>query len=168
MWSVRHFLSDFNHIWNFYTDFHKVPNIQFQVNPSKESGTDTCGQTDGQQFSRIMVFNVAGNYKIYLGVHVKCPISLLDFNQIWMFLTDFHKSSRYQFSQKSAQLEQHWCMRMDRLEGRDEGNRRFFATVLMCLTSQCVRGLLELVRFQVLAAVNDQIGVCWMWRHVVW
>jgi hypothetical protein len=29
-------------------------------------------------------FNIAGNNKIYFGVHVKCPMFLPDFNQIWI------------------------------------------------------------------------------------
>jgi len=33
--------------------------------------------------------------KLYLGVHVKCPIFLSDFTQIWIFSTDFRKSLRY-------------------------------------------------------------------------
>jgi hypothetical protein len=33
-----------------------------------------------------------------LGIHVKYPILLPDFNQIWDFSTDFLKSSQYQIS----------------------------------------------------------------------
>jgi len=39
-----------------------------------------------------MYIHVADNNKTYLGLHVKCSIFLLDLNQIWTFLTDFHKN----------------------------------------------------------------------------
>jgi hypothetical protein len=42
------YLFDFNQIWTFSTDFTKVPNIKFKVNPSSGSRVDKCGQTDGQ------------------------------------------------------------------------------------------------------------------------
>ena len=48
---------------------------------------------------------VTNNNKTYLSLHVNSKIFLLDFNQIWVFLTDFHKSSQYQISQKSIQWE---------------------------------------------------------------
>ena len=35
------YLSDFNQIWNFSTDFHKVPNTKFHGNPSMVIGADT-------------------------------------------------------------------------------------------------------------------------------
>jgi hypothetical protein len=34
-----------------------------------------------------------GTKKVYLILHVNCPILLSDCNQIWIFLTDFHKSA---------------------------------------------------------------------------
>ena len=37
-------------------------------------------------------FNVAGNDQTYLGLQVKCPIFLPDFNQIWTSSTDLRKS----------------------------------------------------------------------------
>jgi len=58
-------------------------------------------------------FNVAGNNQNYLGLHVKCPISFPDFNQIWIFSTGFHVSPQYQFSRKSVQCEHHWSMWRD-------------------------------------------------------
>jgi hypothetical protein len=53
-------------------------------------------------------FYVAGNNKTYLVFLVKCPIFLSDYNYIWVFITDFHKSSQYQISGKSVQWEPHW------------------------------------------------------------
>jgi len=50
-------------------------------------------------------FNVAGNNKTHLDLHVKCPILLSDFNQICNISTDFHKTPRYQISWKSFQWE---------------------------------------------------------------
>jgi hypothetical protein len=35
---------------------------------------------------------IAGNNKTYLGFHVKCQIFLFDFDKIWSFSTDLHKS----------------------------------------------------------------------------
>jgi hypothetical protein len=43
---------------------------------------------------------VDGNNKMYLDLHVKCPIFLPDTNQIWDFMTDYHKNPPYQLSQK--------------------------------------------------------------------
>ena len=39
-------------------------------------------------------------------LHVKCPIFLPDFNQIWIFSTDFHETPQHQISRKSIQWEQ--------------------------------------------------------------
>jgi len=36
------------------------------------------------------------------------PENLLDFKQIWNFLTDFHKRSQYQISQRFYEWEQRW------------------------------------------------------------
>lgn len=39
-------LSDFNQIWHFLTDFHKVSNIKFHKNLSSRSKVDTCEWKD--------------------------------------------------------------------------------------------------------------------------
>jgi len=52
-----------------------------------------------------------GSNKTYLGFHVKCPILLPHFNQIWNFMTDFHKSPKYQISRKFAPWESRWYMK---------------------------------------------------------
>ena len=36
--------------------------------------------------------NFASDNKTYLGLHIKRPIISSDYNQIWCFTTDFHKS----------------------------------------------------------------------------
>ena len=36
------------------------------------------------------------NSKMYIGLYINCPIFLPDFNQIWVFLTDFHGSVQHQ------------------------------------------------------------------------
>ena len=41
---------------------------------------------------RLWRIYVAGNNKTILGLQVKCPILLSDFNQIWSVFTDLHKS----------------------------------------------------------------------------
>jgi len=39
-------------------------------------------------------------------LHVKFPMFLPDFNQIWIFATNFHRSPQYQVSRKSFQWEE--------------------------------------------------------------
>jgi hypothetical protein len=98
-----------------------MSNIKFNVNPFSGSSTDTCGQADGWtggererekergmdernnsliqfQSKRVILvrFNVSSNNKTHLGLHVMCPIFLPDFNQIWIFSTDFSESFQYQ------------------------------------------------------------------------
>ena len=59
--------------------------------------------------------------KTFLGLHVRCPIFLPDFNQIWVFSTDSYTFfSQYQIPRKSVRRER--CRQTD---GHDEGNRRF-------------------------------------------
>ena len=50
-------------------------------------------------------FNVAGNSEMYLGLHVKCLIFLIDLNQVLSVSTYFHESHQYQISQKFVQWE---------------------------------------------------------------
>jgi hypothetical protein len=39
---------------------------------------------------------------MFLGLHVKCQIFLLDFNQIWPLLMDFHESPNIEFYENST------------------------------------------------------------------
>jgi len=85
------------------------------VNPPSGSRAVTCRQTDGQtvwyNFSSrerffLVVIYINGS-KIYLGLHVRRQILLSDFNQIWIFTTDFPTSSQYQGTHKSVQWQPH-------------------------------------------------------------
>jgi hypothetical protein len=89
-------------------------------------------------FSR---FNVVGNNKTYLSFHVTYPILLPDFNQTWIFSTDFHGSPQYQISRKSVQWKPGWYVWTDGRTNRDgleednrglsrqcEGNWRYSST----------------------------------------
>jgi len=54
-----------------------------------------------------------------MGVLVKYPLFLSDFNHIRIFTTDFRKTFKYQISWKSVQWKQSFSMRTDR---HDEAN----------------------------------------------
>ena len=47
-------------------------------------------------------FNVARNGRTYVGRHVKPPICFPDFNQIWIFSTDFHGSPIIKFHRNQS------------------------------------------------------------------
>ena len=51
---------------------------------------------------------------MYIGLHVKCPLFFSDFNEAWIFPTDFRKMRKYQISWKSIQWERSCSMRANR------------------------------------------------------
>jgi hypothetical protein len=62
---------------------------------------------------------------IYIGRHVKCPLFLSDFNETWIFSTDFRKIVKYQIPWKHAQWQPRCSMRTDgRTDRHDEANSR--------------------------------------------
>jgi len=51
---------------------------------------------------RLWRCNDTGNSKRYGGLHVKCPVFLLDFDKVRILWTEFNKSPKYQISLKSV------------------------------------------------------------------
>ena len=64
---------------------------------------------------------------MYLDLHVKYPLFLLDFNETWIISTDFQKKNvKYQILLKSAQWEPSCSMRtVGQTDRHDEINSRF-------------------------------------------
>jgi hypothetical protein len=133
MYSARYFLSIVTKFGISRQIFMKIPNTKFHINPSSGSRADTCGQTDvltawyhitGRVIWR---FNVSCNNKTYLGLHVKCPIFLPDFNKICILSTDFYDSPISNFhGNPSTGVRAATCGQTD---GHYEGSRRFFASM---------------------------------------
>jgi hypothetical protein len=67
---------------------------------------------------------------MYIGLHVKYPLSLSDFNQTYILLTGFRKVLKYQISLKSVQWEPSCSIRTDghidrQTDRHDEAHSRF-------------------------------------------
>jgi hypothetical protein len=65
-----------------------------------------------------------------IGLHVKYPLLLSDFNETWIFWTDVRKILKYQILWKSVQWERSCSMRIERQkerrpDGHDESNSHF-------------------------------------------
>jgi len=59
--------------------------------------------------------------KMYIGLHVKCPLFLSSFKESWIFLTDFKKKSpKYQISRKYVHWEPSCSMWADRRMDRHD------------------------------------------------
>lgn len=60
-----------------------------------------------QQYKTMLLWPIhnAAHSKTILILHVKCPTSLSDFNQIWSFSAAFHESAQYQISGESVLWE---------------------------------------------------------------
>jgi hypothetical protein len=61
------------------------------------------------------------NKKMNIGLHVNCHLFLSDFNETWIFSTDFRKVLQYQILWKSVQWKTS-CSR--RTDGHDKANSR--------------------------------------------
>jgi hypothetical protein len=58
-----------------------------------------------------------------VGLHIKYPLLLSDFNESWIFSTDFREELKYQISWKFVQWESCCFLRTDRRTGRQAGGR---------------------------------------------
>ena len=56
---------------------------------------------------------------MYTGLSVKCPLLLLDFNESWIFSTDFQKYSNIKFNENPSSGSRIFPMRMDENEKKN-------------------------------------------------
>jgi hypothetical protein len=85
------------HCWNDHVTIRSVGIVEVHVIVSRI--TILC---DAQKYFYGFIY-VADNNNTYLGLHVKCPIVVSDFNRLWSFSTHFGKGHQYKISQKYIQ-----------------------------------------------------------------
>ena len=61
---------------------------------------------------------------MYIGLHVKCPSFLSNFNQTWIFSTNFRKKFEYHISWQSVKWERCCCMWTDGQTGRQTDKQK--------------------------------------------
>jgi len=106
------FLSDFNETWISRQTFVNSPTIKFHEYPSSESRVVPCRRTDMMKL-RVAFRNLAKTPKMYIDLHVNQSLLLSDFNETWIFSTDFWKYWN-EIPRKSVKREQICSTRKDR------------------------------------------------------
>jgi hypothetical protein len=85
--NVRHpiFLPDFNQIWIFSTDLHKVPRVRFHGNKSSGSRADTCGTRTWRR--QYVLFATADTPKLYTVIRwIKAKLhKLFSFSYLFIY-----------------------------------------------------------------------------------
>jgi hypothetical protein len=74
-------------------------------------------------------------------LHIRCRIILSDFNQIWIFTTDFYINSQYQGSHKSVQWQARRYMLSDGQTDRNNESNRCFWRLWECSQNNTISSL---------------------------
>jgi hypothetical protein len=93
---------------------------------------------------------------MYVGLHVTYPLSLSDFNETWIFSTDFRKILKYKISWNPVQWQPSCSMWTD-----GQTDRQMDRTKLILLFAILRTRLKILIFFSyILATVSEQIYAC--------